>query len=112
MYKRESLGGQPAPITFPPPQEASVCLPPLVAELLGRHDGLWVAIRWSLLPAVGFSWVASRMGLCPALSLVGLVVALRRAALGSSDGDASGRNHVPLHDCELSVNWVLRSGVW
>jgi alkaline phosphatase len=51
-------------------------LSPPVAELMSRHDRLRAAVRWSVLPVVGFSWLASRMGLCAALSLLGLVAAL------------------------------------
>jgi len=54
---------------------------PPVAELMIRHDRLRAAVRRSLLPVVGFSWVASRMGLSAALSLVGLVVVVAAGGL-------------------------------
>lgn len=47
---------------------------PPVAAFIIRHESLRATARWFLLPVVSFAWVASRMGLCPAFSLVGLMV--------------------------------------
>lgn len=44
--------------------------PPL-AEVIARHDGLRAAVRWSLLPVVGLSYVAVQHGPAAALALMG-----------------------------------------
>ncbi|UCG12841.1 MAG: hypothetical protein JSU72_20635, partial [Deltaproteobacteria bacterium] len=49
--------------------------PPL-ADLVARHDTLRAAVRWSLLPLVGMSWVALKIGLLPTLVLIVSLVCL------------------------------------
>ena len=40
--------------------------PPL-ADFIAKHDTLRAVVRWSLMPLVGFSWVAVRFGIAAML---------------------------------------------
>ena len=54
---------------------------PPMANFIAKHDGLRAMVRISLLPVVGMSWVALKLGLFPtmvlmfflSISLIGLV---------------------------------------
>jgi hypothetical protein len=50
-------------------------LPP-VADFIARHSSLRTMVRWSLLPIVGVSWVALKIGLAPTLAFVFVILIL------------------------------------
>jgi hypothetical protein len=54
---------------------------PPVANLIAQHDTLRAMVRLSLLPLVGVSWAALKLGLIPALVLVFLMAALMCATV-------------------------------
>lgn len=47
---------------------------PPIARFIAKHDSLRAMVRWSLLPLVGVSWVALRLGTVTTLALVLLLV--------------------------------------
>jgi hypothetical protein len=49
---------------------------PPVADFVARHAILRTVVRWSLLPIVGASWLALKIGLAPALVLAVLSLAV------------------------------------
>ena len=49
---------------------------PPVANFIAKHDSLRVMVRWSLLPLVGVSWLAFKIGFVPALTLAFLMILL------------------------------------
>ncbi len=54
--------------------------PPL-ARFIARHDTLRTAVRWSLLPLVGLSWLALKLGPTLTLALILLLLTLICAAM-------------------------------
>ena len=52
---------------------------PTVAEFTANHDTLRAVVRWSLLPLVGLSWVALKLGSAVTLPLIVLLFALMSA---------------------------------
>jgi YVTN family beta-propeller protein len=49
---------------------------PPVADLIAKHDSLRAVVRWSVLPLLGVSWLALKLGPVPALALVFLMSTL------------------------------------
>ncbi len=49
---------------------------PPVASFIARHDTVRLAVRWTLLPLVGLSYVAMYLGPAAALGLVVLLLCL------------------------------------
>lgn len=49
---------------------------PQVADFIAKHDSLRAAVRWSLLPIVGMSWVLLKLGPVAALALIYITLAL------------------------------------
>ncbi len=47
---------------------------PPTAGFIARHDNFRAAVRWSLLPVVGVSWVALKVGPVPSLALMLLLI--------------------------------------
>ncbi len=53
---------------------------PPMARVIGRHDILRAATRWSILPLVGVSWMALKFGPAPALGFFLLLLSFMSAA--------------------------------
>ncbi len=49
---------------------------PPVADFIASHSSLQTMVRWSLLPIVGVSWVALKIGLAPTLAFVFVILIL------------------------------------
>jgi len=49
---------------------------PPVADFIASHSSLRTMARWSLLPIVGLSWVALKIGLAPTLAFVFVILTL------------------------------------
>lgn len=69
--------------------------PPL-AGFIARHDSLRAIVRWSLMPLIGFSWLALQTGLTAALAgtailLGAAVVSVARSRRMRSDTPEAGR---------------------
>ena len=55
---------------------------PPVADFIARHDSLKALLRWGLLPLVGMSWIALKIGPLPTMAIVVLLIALMPAVKG------------------------------
>lgn len=54
---------------------------PPVANFIAKHDTLKAVVRWSLLPIVGASWIALKLGPVPTMTLVFLMFTLMCATV-------------------------------
>jgi YVTN family beta-propeller protein len=49
---------------------------PPVADFIAKYDSLRAVVRWSVLPLLGVSWLALKLGPVPALALIFLMITL------------------------------------
>jgi hypothetical protein len=49
---------------------------PPVADFIAKYDSLRAVVRWSVLPLLGVSWLALKLGPVPALALIFLMLTL------------------------------------
>ena len=47
---------------------------PPMADFIAEHDGLRRVVGWSLIPVVGVSWMALKIGPAPTLALIILIL--------------------------------------
>jgi YVTN family beta-propeller protein len=55
---------------------------PPVADFIAKHDSLKTIVRWGLLPLVGMSWIALKIGPCLTMVVVILLIALMLTVMG------------------------------
>ena len=54
---------------------------PPVADFIAQHNAVRAVVRWSLLPVVGISWMALKLGLIPTAMLILVLLALTPLAI-------------------------------
>jgi hypothetical protein len=66
---------------------------PSMADFIAKHDYLRVVVRWSLLPVLGVSWIALKLGVVPTVVLVLFLFALVTIAINIAYKHARSRVH-------------------